>query len=428
MLYLRAPRRLVLKAGKRFRLRLYPFSRAAGNILCLLLSAALLLEASHISGLIRYLQNTAQQSEIFDNLYIDPASVSITFPEEKRNLIYIYLESMETTFDARSNGGAMESELIPELYQLAKNNLNFSQNSGVGGFRAVTGATWTIGAMVAQTAGIPLKTPPGIAKNGYGADDSDFLPGVNSLTSILHENGYYQTLVVGSDSNFGGRRQYFVQHGLDWVYDLYTAWEDGIVPPDYSVWWGMEDLHLFEYARQELTEIAASGQPFAFTMLTVDTHHVGGYVCDICVDIYPEQYSNVLACSSRQVADFVAWIQQQDFYENTTIIICGDHPTMDSGYISRTVDSDYTRRVYNCIIHPAAETDYAKNREFCTLDLFPTTLAAIGCEIEGDRLGLGTNLFSGRSTLIEEMGFEAFDTELAKSSEYYMIHFYFRRD
>ena len=31
-----------------------------------------------------------------------------------------------------------------------------------------------------------------------------------------------------------------------------------------------EDKYLFEYAREELTEIAQKDQPFAFTMLTVD--------------------------------------------------------------------------------------------------------------------------------------------------------------
>ena len=38
-------------------------------------------------------------------------------------------------------------------------------------------------------------------------------------------------------------------------------------------------------------------------------------------------------------------------------------------------------------------------REYATLDLFPTTLAALGAEIDGNRLGLGTNLFSSDQTL-----------------------------
>ena len=36
--------------------------------------------------------------------------------------------------------------------------------------------------------------------------------------------------------------------------------------------------------------------------------------------------------------------------------------------------------------------------------MFPTILASMGVIIEGDRLGLGTNLFSGTPTIMEENG------------------------
>lgn len=34
-----------------------------------------------------------------------------------------------------------------------------------------------------------------------------------------------------------------------------------------------------------------------------------------------------------------------------------------------------------------------KKRKYTIFDDFPTTLSAMGAQIEGDRLGLGTNLF-----------------------------------
>ena len=53
------------------------------------------------------------------------------------------------------------------------------------------------------------------------------------------------------------------------------------------------------------------------------------------------------------------------------------------------------------------------------MDLFPTTLASLGVEIEGDRLGLGTNLFSGKETLIEKYGLDYVNKEVLKNSSYY---------
>ena len=390
------------------------------NLISLLTSLALLTYAAFDVGLVQYVHARTQLSHLYENEYVDPNSVSITFPEEKRNLIYIYLESMESSYLSEDQGGAMNTTLIPELYQLAEKYTNFSHNEDVGGLMEVPGASWTVGAMVAQSAGVPLITPSNISdwQNGYGKDGV-FLPGLTSINNILHDAGYYQALMVGSDAAFGGRETYFDTHDVDVIYDITTAWNDGIVPYGYFEWWGMEDKYLFTYAKQELTELAAMDQPFAFTMLTVDTHHIGGYTCTLCGSDHEESYSNAISCSSRQVLEFVTWIQAQPFYENTTVIITGDHFSMDSGYFTRNVPSDYERHGYNCFINAPVTAKYTENRQFSSLDMFPTTLAAIGCTIEGDQLGFGINLFSDRATLIEEFGYSAFCAELNKRTEYY---------
>ena len=392
---------------------------------CILLALILLCVAAFESEFIDYVVDQLSDTPLYETYYAEPNLTAIQFPEQKRNLIYIMLESMETSYLSKDQGGAMDENLIPELYTLARENLCFSDTKApVGGFHTTAGATWTIGSMVAQTAGIPLKTPTEDV-NKYGEKGEAFLPGVTTLTDILHKNGYYQALMVGSDVRFGGRDAYFSQHGMDEILDLYTARKDGIIPNDYFVWWGMEDLHLFEYAKQKLPELAAKDQPFAFTMLTVDTHHVGGYQCALCQSsISGETYDQSISCSSRQVSEFVKWIQAQPFYENTTIIIVGDHESMDNGYFARNVEEGYQRMLYNCFINPAAKAVRKTNRQFAALDLFPTTLASLGCTIEGNRLGLGTNLFSGKNTLSEKYGFEIFNDELAKASEYYEANFW----
>ena len=241
-----------------------------------LLTLGLLLFTAFDVEFVAYVLHQNTNTGLYQAEYVDPDKTEITFPDKKRNLIYIMLESMETSYLSKDLGGAMEENLIPELYKLAQENLCFSNSTAkVGGFHTTKGATWTIGSMVAQTAGIPLKTPTEDV-NQYGAEGEEFLPGVTTLTNILQDAGYTQTLMVGSDARFGGRKPYFLQHGMDEVLDIYTARTDGIIPKNYFVWWGMEDLHLFRYAKQELLELAESAKPFAFTMLTVDTHHVGG--------------------------------------------------------------------------------------------------------------------------------------------------------
>jgi hypothetical protein len=79
---------------------------------------------------------------------------------------------------------------------------------------------------------------------------------------------------------------------------------------------------------------------------------------------------------------------------------------------------DYVRKVYTAYLNPAKTPQRDEWREYATVDHFPTTLSAMGVEIEGGRLGLGTDLFSDQDTLTEKMGREAIDQELSKTSEW----------
>ena len=129
------------------------------------------------------------------------------------------------------------------------------------------------------------------------------------------------------------------------------AAQQGMLSDEYPVWWGYDDQKLFEFAKEKLNELSAQDEPFNLTMLTVDTHFEDGYVCDKCDDKFGDnQYANVMACSSKQVKEFVEWVKQQDFYEDTTIVISGDHPTMDSDFCEN-VDENYGRRVYTAYIN-----------------------------------------------------------------------------
>lgn len=364
-----------------------------------------------------YLKDQNTESKFIEDEYVDPTDVEVVFPEQKRNLIYIFLESMETTYSDVDDGGAFDENVIPELTEIAQTNEDFSgADPKLNGGYSLAGTTWTMGAMFAQTSGLPLNIS--ISANDMDTQDS-FFPGVTTLGDILSDAGYTQTLLIGSEAQFGGRKLYFQEHVNYEMEDYSYAIENGLIPSDYKVWWGYEDQKLFEFAKEKLLQLSQGDEPFNLTMLTVDTHFEDGYVCEQCPTEYDTQYSNVMACSSRQVGEFLKWIQQQDFYENTTIVISGDHPTMDSDYCAEIdQEGNYDRRVFTAYINAAAYAQDQQERTYSTFDNFPTTLAALGVQIDGDRLGLGTNLFSGTKTLLEEFGNSKVNAELKKKSEF----------
>jgi len=403
-----------------------PFVWAA--LLCLSLWFGVLFRyADRFFGLTAYVRNQMDQSELFVNDYTDPRQVELKFPEKKRNLITIYLESCETSAQDAANGGFFEDRnYIPELTQLARENISFSQSDLLEGAAVAPACGWTIAGLVAQTAGLPLKMYE-FSDESDGADNQmeeavSFMPGAVSLGDILKEAGYRNVFMAGSDFTFGGRRQYYRQHGDYEILDYPRAIELGVIAQDYFVSWGFEDKVLYSWAKEELTALAAEEQPFHFSMLTVDAHTPDGYVCSLCPEKYEETYGNVLACSSAQLWDFIQWCKEQDFYENTSIVVTGDHASMIVDFYEVDYDKhsgDTSRNVYNVFINSAVEPQSEKNRLFTTLDIFPSTLASLGVEIEGNRLGLGTNMFSEERTLAEQYGYETLFAEMLKKSVYY---------
>ncbi len=360
-----------------------------------------------------YLISRTETTTIYEDYYKDPRDVNIVFPHQKRNLIHIFLESIESSYVSKESGGISEKSFTPELEKLANENINFSNTDLIGGCQTIIGTQWTIASQVSQNSGIPLSLP--IDGNSYTMT-SEFLPGVYTIGEILEKNGYEQVFLSGSQASFGGTNNFY-QHGHYKIKDYDYAIKNGWLPNDYYKFWGYEDSKLFEFAKNELTNLSKSNKPFNLEMITIDAHMPYGYLCDKCPKVSNDQYENVLACQSKQVYDFIEWCKQQDFYDNTTIVITGDHISMAQKFFTK-FDSNYIRTPYNVFINSINQEGNSKNRQFSTMDFFPTILSSLGVEIEGERLGLGTNLFSDKPTLLEEMGWQ-FNEEVQKKSKFY---------
>lgn len=370
-----------------------------------------------------YVYALTQSTDLYEKHYVDPATATLHFPAKKRNLIYIYLESVENTVLSRANGGQMEQSRMPELEQIALNNLSFShRDKGLGGALPASGTTWTVGGLTATSAGVPLKDGGllGRDRNSLG-DFRHFMPGAVTLGQLLERAGYNQSFIMGSDAAFGGRDKLLKQHGNYTIIDYPSQQNAGKVPRDYKVWWGYEDKKLFQFAKEEAARLATSDKPFNLQLLTVDTHFTDGWMDESCPKPFADQYSNVHACSSGQVAAFIQWLQQQPFYDNTTVVITGDHLGMQTDYYHRhIIDDGYRRTIFNTILNPAQQPQRHTNRLFSSFDMYPTTLAAMGVRIDGERLGLGVNLFSDKQTLVEQFGsIDALNAELDKRSSFY---------
>lgn len=334
-------------------------------------------------------------SNFIEKHYINPKTQKIIFPENKKNLIFLMIESLESSYQDKKNGGLFNNNYIPELTHIAKNNISFSHSDNTEGAIVPPECNWTVAATVAQTAGIPLKI--------YGDGNSMsyyqyFLPHAFTLGDILLANGYDNYALFNTDARYGGISDYLEQHGQYLIKDT-------------RIIGNISDEKLFEVAKKDLQNISQK-TPFSLLVQTMDTHF--GRLSDF-------------KKTSKAVADFLAWVQEQPFFENTVIVISGDHCNMNhSDFKNLKSLTDTQRKVYVVFVNSSVIPHKMTHRQFSTLDMFPTILAALGADLEQNRLGLGTNLFSEEKTLFEQYNTSFIFDELKKRSPYYNRTFLYK--
>lgn len=392
------------------------------NLICLL--CGIILIGSSVAYMDYKLQIskylTTPSGPFIESNYVEPNTEIVRFPEKRKNLIYIYLESFEGTYFSKDLGGNVDRNLIPGLTGLIEesNAVSFSDKDTYGGGFQAPSTGYSIAGMFAQQSGLPFKVP--VSGNDYGKMGK-FAPGAVTLGDILKYEGYNNKMIVGADGIFAGVTNFYETHGDYDVLDLIEAKKRGLIPDDYNVWWGFEDKKLFEFGVSALEALSQDSKPFSLILEADDSHFPNGYTDASCSTESNQPYENSISCVDSMVTEFVKYVQQQDYYKDTIIVIHGDHLSMEKDYF-KTLHTDYKRNTFNAYLNVSEqliENSRVKNRKFNSMDVFPTILEAMGVEIKGHRLGLGTSLFSNRDTLYESEGIETVNEALQGPSNWF---------
>ncbi|MGH8112142.1 MAG: sulfatase-like hydrolase/transferase [Rhodanobacteraceae bacterium] len=281
--------------------------------------------------LIRYLAD-AQRSERFADtpqgravaslLDLSPVSKKRLVAAPGKNLVFIYLESLERIFwNSRIFPG-----LTPNLDRLRKQGLDFS------GFQTFSGATYTIAGMFASQCGVPFFPSPFSALDVIGGNDTDavsFHPKIVCLGDVLHDAGYTQIYMGGAPIKFSHKGLFYRLHGYNQalgLYELESAHHDKL--PESG--WGLYDSALFPLMLQEYEKLEAARKPFNLSMITLDTHPPDGRPSPGCPKYPPNPNSMLQAvhCTDYLVGKFVAALAKQPDWKNTVVVIMSDHLMM----------------------------------------------------------------------------------------------------
>lgn len=316
----------------------------------------------------------------FAGYYVAPQAGRI--PERPKNLITIYLESMENTFgDADLFGRNLLSELDAATAGWAR--YDTLQQYPDGG--------WTMAGIVSTQCGIPLKSRllvEGINPNDFGERMESYLPGATCLGDLLTDAGYTNTYVGGANTRFAGKDTFLHDHGYAEVRGR-ERWEPYEDPSDISIW-GLSDARMFAHAADTLDELRATGQPYHLTMLTLDTHEPGG-VYSTCSTADAIPMATAITCSSRALAGFLGHAAEVGALEDTVIVVMGDHlkATAEGGYYQAELDGTADRTIVLRIWSPdPVEFSRVDADQFSVL---PTILELIGLDPPDGRAGLGVS-------------------------------------
>ncbi|HWK53148.1 MAG TPA: sulfatase-like hydrolase/transferase [Hyphomicrobiales bacterium] len=294
-----------------------------------------------------------------------------------KNLVLLYLESLEATYFDKERFG----DLLPRLgawQERARRFPNMVQTDGTG---------FTMAGIVASQCGTSMLFEA--IPNGNDVLNQGVLNRVACLGDILSEAGYRQTFMGGAPLSFAGKGRFLEMHQYDRVLGRRVL-SARLSDPDYLTGWGLYDDSLFEQAWQEFERLAARGEPFNLTLLTLDTHAPTGEPSASCAP-FPESNNsmlNAVYCSDQLVSAFLDRLRQHPAWQNTVVALVSDHYAMRNA--AQSYYPDYRRRRLLFSLLNAGEPGEV-SRMGTLMDIAPTLLDAL--EVQHNQAFLaGTSL------------------------------------
>jgi phosphoglycerol transferase len=320
--------------------------------------------------------------DLFAKLYYLPQEFSPQTKDHKKNLIILYVESLETSL--RSDKVFGENLLAPIDRNFKKEPLNLYQSPGT---------SWTIAGMVSSQCGVPLQ---GYMGNRLSHKNGKILASARCLSDYLSDMGYQQYFYVGPDLKFSGMDKFYSAHGYENLIGLEQIKQLGIEQRLFTGWGGgVHDDTLLEIAYKQINSLHRAGTAFSVSIITTDNHAPDGKPSERCTESeLASGFRGTFRCTSRQVGFFLEKLRDAGILENTVVILMGDHLFMNNPSQNNFFSQVQHRFVYFNFIDPAIPSSLHQRDRLTHFDVAPTILEMMtGYTGKYTRLGLGRSLF-----------------------------------
>lgn len=310
----------------------------------------------------------------FLNYYSPPR---LTPLGEKKNLIFIYAESLERTyFDENIFPG-----LIEDLREIEEKSISFTN------IDQDEISHHTIGAIVATQCGFPLISSS--HSNTMSGMDY-YLGAAECISDLLSEEGFFLSFFGGANINFSGKGKFFETHKFDSV-NGFTEMIPLVEDSDYRNPWGFFDDTVLDLAYKDFEKLAKTKQNFGLFVLTLDTHHPNGFKSKSCEDIKYSELDNpildAVKCSDVLISEFVKKVRNSGLSDDTVIVISSDHLAMSNSAMD-FLENANRKALFLINLPKNSEVSKIENAGL-TLDIGSTILPYLGYSGE---IGFGRDI------------------------------------
>ncbi|MGI9462207.1 MAG: LTA synthase family protein [Alphaproteobacteria bacterium] len=329
------------------------------------------------------------QPDYFQQNYIDPKQVAIVAPKKKKNLIVIYVESLEDSFKHPAYYGR---NLLAALQPIEDKSLVLN-------FKTIGTAVHTQSGHVASQCGLPIRSVFFIdLKNTHG--DSTVLQNAICLSDILKKYGYDNVFIQAAFRNSAGLADFYNQtHHFDEAYHMEYFQQNGYgtAISEKQGQWGLHDAPILEEGYNKLKELQdrrkIDGTPFFLIIATIDMHLPASSSCHYNAPTNVDNLDKVVECTAQALHDFFAKAESMNLLKDSEILLMGDHRMTAIAYVDiKTWDALYPHRdIYGFIYKQKLRL--ANERQVTHYDLFPTMLELLDFKVAGGRLGFGYSMF-----------------------------------
>lgn len=391
-------------------------------LLCVILLAVILATGKSVNRRLKVVDYLAQADTPFvEDHYarLSPESARFTTGRPK-NLILIFSESLEYGY---ADKAAYGENLIPELMEATEGGLRLR------GYRKTPGGYFTLDGISAQTLGMPLTHLPVDIHNDANTNAFGVMlkksPGIFNL---LQQAGYQTAFFSGTSRNFTHKGDFLKVHGVtetffkeDWLAQGFEL-NDGR-----RGFWDFNDRFLMERFKAYIEKNLEKDRPFALGFETVDTHFPTGWAP-------PEERrhhnaKDAFRFTSKLLAGFLSWAKTQAWYDETVIVVVGDHPWQDfANDFTNFTQKAPNREIFAAVLNSQRTNPAVRDCGFAPMDMAPTILHAMGIEFASTlkdgatsaaKIGLGTSLFSQEENLVCRYGTSGLTKLLQGYSDFY---------